>query len=109
MHREFAAAAIEHNTAVEINIGANLLNKGYPDTFAPCYIEYLAELQSQGVRLSIGSDCHSAHYEAGFEQVGRMLENDLVHSKRTGSDVLADRPFWFRLGVRLSRMLAPIQ
>lgn len=40
---------------------------------------------------------------------GRMFEADLANSKLTGSDALADRSFWFRLGVRLSRMLAPIQ
>ena len=37
------------------------------------------------------------------------VEVDLAHSKSTGSDALAKQPFWFRLGVRLSRMLAPIQ
>lgn len=42
-------------------------------------------------------------------EVSQMLEDDLAHSERTGSDALAKEPFWFRLGVRLSRMLAPIQ
>lgn len=42
-------------------------------------------------------------------QVSQMLEADLANSKSTGSDALAKRPFWFRLGVRLARMLAPIQ
>ncbi len=75
MHDEFAAAAIEHGTAVEINIGANLMNGHYPEGFASRYLEYLAELQSRGVRLSMGSDCHSAHYVADFEKTGRMLES----------------------------------
>ena len=43
------------------------------------------------------------------EEVSRMLEGDLANSKPTGSDALTEQPFWFRLGVRLSRMLAPIQ
>ena len=73
MHREFAAAAIEHDTAVEINIEANLLNPHYPEGFVSQYMEYLAELQSQGVRLSIGSDCHSAHYVIEFEKTSRLL------------------------------------
>ncbi len=42
-------------------------------------------------------------------QVTRMLEADLANSKPTGSNALAKQSFWFRLGVRLSRMLAPIQ
>lgn len=75
MHREFAAAAIEHDTAVEINIEANLLNPHYPEGFVSQYMEYLAELQSQGVRLSIGSDCHSAHYDIDFEKTSQMLES----------------------------------
>ena len=42
-------------------------------------------------------------------EVSQMLEADFANSERTGSDALSERPFWFRLGVRLSRMLAPIQ
>lgn len=42
-------------------------------------------------------------------EVSRMLEADLLNSKRTGSNALAKKPYWFRLSVRLSRMLAPIQ
>jgi cardiolipin synthase A/B len=42
-------------------------------------------------------------------EVSRMLEADLANSKPTGSHALAKQPYWFRLGVRLSRMLAPIQ
>lgn len=75
MHREFAAAAIEHDTAVEINIEANLLNPRYPERFASHYMEYLSGLQSLGVRLSIGSDCHRAHYDIDFEKVGQMLKS----------------------------------
>lgn len=74
IHREFAAAAIQHDTAVEINISANLLSPHYPEGFVSQYLEYLAELQSQGVRLSIGSDCHSAHYDIDFEKTGQILE-----------------------------------
>ena len=75
MHNEFAAAAVESGTKVEVNIAANLLNPRYPESFAPAYLEYLAGLQSQGVCLSIGSDCHSAHYDIDFERAARMLED----------------------------------
>ena len=48
--------------------------------------------------------------DAAFNrEVSRMLEADLAQSKPTGSEALTERSFWFRLGVRLSRMLAPIQ
>ena len=75
MHDEFAAAAVEHDTAVEINNSANLLNPHYPAHFAGQYLEYLAELKSLGVSLSIGSDCHSAHYEIDFPVVEEMLDS----------------------------------
>jgi histidinol phosphatase-like PHP family hydrolase len=75
IHDEFAAAAVEHGTAVEINISANLLNPHYPAHFAEQYLAYLAGLQSQGVTLSIGSDCHSEHYEFDFAKVEQMLES----------------------------------
>ncbi len=75
MHDEFAAAAIEHGSAVEINISANLLNPRYPAVFTPRYLEYLAGLQSRGVMLSIGSDCHSMRYEIDFEKIEHMLES----------------------------------
>ena len=42
-------------------------------------------------------------------EVSKMLEADLAHSKPTGAKALSGRSFWFRLSVRLSRMLAPIQ
>ena len=74
MHHEFAAAAIEHDTVVEINLGANLLNPHYPDRFKLQYVEYLAELSAQGATLCTGSDCHSAHYEIDFAAAARMLD-----------------------------------
>jgi len=73
MHEEFAAAAIEHDTAVEINISANLLNPVYPRSFASQYLDYLAELRSQEVALSVGSDCHAAQYEIAFETTSETL------------------------------------
>ncbi len=75
MHREFADAAKAYDTVVEINISANLMNPQYPKGFACHYLEYLAELKSQGVRLSIGSDCHLAHYDIDFEKASQMLES----------------------------------
>ena len=73
MHDEFATAAIEHRAVVEINIQAMLLNASYPERFKQQYLEYVAELKAKGVRLSIGSDCHSAHYEIDFDAAAEML------------------------------------
>ena len=75
MHDEFADAAIEHDTAIEINLQAMLLNRRYPERFKHQYLDYLAGLKSRGAKLSIGSDCHSAHYEINFEEAARMLDS----------------------------------
>ena len=75
IHDEFATAAIEHDTVVEINIQAMLLNSSYPERFKQQYLKYLAELKSQGVKLCTGSDCHSAHYEVDFETASLMLDS----------------------------------
>jgi cardiolipin synthase A/B len=42
-------------------------------------------------------------------EVSRMMEMDFANSQPTGSNVLAEKSFLFRLAVRLARMLAPIQ
>jgi cardiolipin synthase A/B len=42
------------------------------------------------------------------EEVTRMLETDFSESQLTGSEALDGKPFWFRLAVRISRMLSPI-
>lgn len=73
MHDEFAAAAVEHQTVVEINIGANLLNPQYPERFKKQYLEYMATLKADGVHLSIGSDCHDATYDIALDVVSKML------------------------------------
>jgi len=75
MHNEFATAAIEHDTVVEINIQAMLLNSSYPERFKGQYLQYLAELRLQKVNLCTGSDCHSAHYEVDFEAASLMLDS----------------------------------
>lgn len=73
MHEELAAAAIEHGTAIEINVEAMLLNGSYPERFRRQYVEYLAWLQQRGVTLSIGSDCHSPSYRIRFAEAAEML------------------------------------
>ena len=73
MHDEFAAAARQHGKAVEVNIGAMLLNPFYPEPFRRRYVEYLAALKAAGVPLSIGSDCHSDRYDVEFDRAEEML------------------------------------
>ena len=74
MHDEFAAAAIEHDTAFEINLSANLLNRRYPERWKAQYMKYIVGLKSRGVRLCVGSDLHAAHYGIDLEAGARILE-----------------------------------
>lgn len=74
MHDEFAAAAMAEDKVVEINISAMLVNPAYPQRFVGQYLEYLAGLKERGVRLCVGSDCHSAHYEIDFPAAAAMLD-----------------------------------
>ena len=73
MHNEFAAAACEYETVVEINLDAILLNHRYPDRFKQQYLEFMAELKLSGVKLCVGSDCHMADYGIDFEAASKML------------------------------------
>ncbi len=75
MHAEFAAAAAEHGTKVEINIDAILLNPHYPERFKRQYMDYIASLRAAGVALSVGSDCHAATYEGVFAAAAAMLDD----------------------------------
>ena len=82
MHGEFAAAAREHGKVVEINLGAMLLNRQYPERFRRQYTEYLAGLKESGIKLSAGSDNHAQEerYGAiGFEHAISMLDNVGIH------------------------------
>ena len=73
MHDEFARAAKQYGTAIEINVGAMLLNRQYTPRFVEQYLDYLAYLDSVGVALAVGSDCHAEQYEVDFEATARML------------------------------------
>lgn len=76
LHDEFAQAILQHGKKVEINIGGMLLTARYTERFKKQYLEYLAYLASKGVPLSIGSDCHSPHYESvDFEKAAAMLDS----------------------------------
>lgn len=72
-HDEFAAAAREHGTVVEINLCAMLLTEKYPDAFKHQYVEYLAGLKAAGVTLSIGSDHHAQHQSYAGIDLGRAV------------------------------------
>jgi len=66
---------VEHGKAIEINLGAMLLNPHYPDRFKRQYLEYLAHLKTRGVVLAVGSDCHDDRYHVGFARAAEMLDS----------------------------------
>lgn len=75
MHDDFAAAAIDNDTLVEINVNAILTKPAYPEHFKWQYMDYLVDLKQKGVIFSLGSDCHGEHYSINFEHAERMLES----------------------------------
>lgn len=81
MHNEFSAAAREHGKVVEINLDAMLLTRQYPEHFKNQYLHYLAYIKSEGVKLSIGSDCHGAHYETDFNNAGELLDRNGINDE----------------------------
>ena len=90
VHEEFAAAACEHNVAIEINPDATFLYEMYSERFQKQYLEFLQMLQGLGVRFSIGTDQHSngyiprlQAYESYLSQLGLNQEDfwDISQSK----------------------------
>jgi len=81
MHDELASSAIQHGKVIEINISAILLNPHYPQRFKNQYLEYIAELRSRGVKLCLGSDCHSHTYDIDFETASSMLDGIYISDK----------------------------
>ena len=75
MKRELAFALKENNCAFELNLCAVLLASNVTEKFKREYLDYAVEIQSMGVSLAIGGDCHSRHYtEIDFEFSSKMLE-----------------------------------
>ena len=75
MTQELAAALKENSCAYEINLEAMLYPELLTEKFKCEYLEYAALLQSMGVVLSIGSDCHSRHLtEIDYETYADIIE-----------------------------------
>lgn len=60
MKDELKAALAENGKAFELNIDGVLFNPCYNEAWVENYLGFVSELQSAGVKLSVGSDCHSA-------------------------------------------------
>ena len=67
MHDEFAAAVIENDKKVEINIDAFIANPLYTEKFKRDYADWLSDLKSRGATFSVGSDCHLVEYDVKFD------------------------------------------
>jgi cardiolipin synthase len=66
-----------------------------------------ANLDNRSLRLNF--ELTLLNYDAGFiQEVETMLRNDLAHCREVRLEEYTQRPFWFRLAVRFSRLLSPI-
>jgi len=57
MKSELKAVLLENNVAFELN--DCFFSEGHRESFKNAYLEWVAELQESGVKISMGSDCHS--------------------------------------------------
>ena len=73
MREELAHALKENHCAFELNIEAILLHPELSERFKCDYLEYAAQLQSMGVKLSTGSDCHFSLADIDYEEAARMI------------------------------------
>lgn len=79
MKQEMAFALKQYGCAFELNLCAVFLASNLSDRFKREYLEYVAEMQSMGVILAIGSDCHNPHYaDIDFEKSSEMLEKTSI-------------------------------
>lgn len=77
MHDEFAAAAIEHNTAIEIN-SSLFTSTRYSDGWHEQYLDYLLYLRERGVTFAMGSDNHCWEQpNIGYRGQIHEIEDDL--------------------------------
>lgn len=58
MKSELKAALLENDVAFELNSCFFIYE--YPKSFLSSYLDWVSELQSSGVKISMGSDCHRA-------------------------------------------------
>lgn len=66
-----------------------------------------ANLDNRSFRLNF--ELSIVVWDRGFAAaVAAMLEEDFAHSRRVAAGELDERSFWFRFGVSLSRLLAPV-
>lgn len=60
MRSELRSALKENNVAFELNL-SEVLSQTLPTSYKDEYLGFAADLQHNGIILSVGSDCHKAH------------------------------------------------
>jgi cardiolipin synthase len=67
-----------------------------------------ANFDNRSFRLNfeVTAIVHDAAFAA---QVARMLEADFARSRPVTEREYSGKPYWFRLGVRIARLTAPVQ
>ena len=73
--REVAQAAVETNTAIEVNSGGIFSNPSLSDTFKEGYKDFLRILDEEGVQFAIGSDAHTLNHIGASRTARDVLES----------------------------------
>jgi phosphatidylserine/phosphatidylglycerophosphate/cardiolipin synthase-like enzyme len=93
----------------QIGCGPASLKHDLPLSLMPMPLLFgTANFDNRSFRLNFEITMAFADEELS-SQVRQMLEQDGAHSKLLKVRELKDRVFWFRLGVRVARLMAPIQ
>ncbi len=74
MRNELKSALVENGKIFELNIDGVLFNRCYNEAWVENYLGFVYELQSAGVKFSIGSDCHGSRLsQASYERADALL------------------------------------
>ena len=85
MRDEIKCALLENNAAFEVNIGAVLLNDDYKDNKAwlDWYLGWVHDIQNAGVKLSLGSDCHSEYLDPmWYKEAEKLFEHYKIDTEK---------------------------
>ncbi len=85
MRNEIKCALLENNTAFEVNLCAVLLSKDYKDNKAwlDWYLGWVHDIQNAGVKLSLGSDCHSEYLDPmWYKEAEELFEHYKIDTSK---------------------------
>ena len=85
MRNEIKHALLEYNKAFEVNLCAVLFSEEYKDnkTWLDWYLGWVHDIQNAGVKLSLGSDCHSKYLDPNwYKKAEELFEHYKIDTEK---------------------------